>query len=230
MIRGAVAAALAATVALGASAPAAVAAPKADHAKATHKTVKATKADKAKSGKADRALSPAERKTLRQAKRKQAYLDRLLDSNKLDRLGGTAEDAVRMNIEDDIAELKAMTTPTTTAAEETTGTRAGVRSYRPEVYHTIINQLRLATRLQAAAGELTEGTDPAAVPSLTELGTLATELMTYDAQTKRSQLRATQRTLSAALAAIEEADESEDETETGTETGTEAGTTTEDAS
>jgi hypothetical protein len=230
MTRGAVAAALAATVALGASAPAAVAGPKADHAKATHKTVKATKADKAKSGKVDRTLSPAERRTLRQAKRKQGYLDRLLDSNKLDRLGGTAEDAVRKNIEDDIAELETFITAAAPVAGDTAKSSVDVGSYRPEVYHTIINQLRLATRLQAAAGELTEGTDPAAVPSLTELGTLATELMTYDAQTKRSQLRATQRTLSAALAAIEEADESEDETETGTETGTEAGTTTEDAS
>lgn len=222
MTRGAVAAALAATVALGASAPAAVAGPKADHAKAAHKTVKATKADKAQASKAERAL-------LKQSTRKQAYLTRLLDSNKLERLEDTAEGAVRKNIEGDIAELAALTAPTTTDADGTTPTTttppAGVRDYRPEVYHTIINQLRLATRLQAAAGEPAEGTDPAAVPSLTELGTLATELMTYDALTKRSELRAAQRTLSAALAAIEEADESEDETET--ETGTDTGTGTE---
>ncbi len=129
MTRGAVAAALAATVALGASAPAAVAGPKADHAKATHKTVKATKADKAKATKAERAL-------LKQSTRKQAYLTRLLDSNKLERLEQTAEDAVRKNIEDDIAELEALTaptttTPTTTTAEATTPTAttppAGVR-------------------------------------------------------------------------------------------------------
>ena len=223
MTRGAVAAALAATVALGASAPAAVAGPKADHAKATHKTVKATKstkADKTQATKAERAL-------LKQSTRKQAYLTRLLDSNKLERLEDTAEGAVRKNIEGDIAELAALTAPTTTTAEGTTPTAttppAGVRDYRPEVYNTIINQLRLATRLQAAAGELADGTDPAAVPSLTELGTLATELTTYDALTKRSELRAAQRILSAALAAIEEADESEDETET--ETGTETGPT-----
>jgi hypothetical protein len=214
MTRGAVAAALAATVALGASAPAAVAGPKADHAKATHKTVKA---DKAKATKAERAL-------LKQATRKQAYLTRLLDSKKLERLEQTAEDAVTANILADIAELAALTTPT--AADETTTAPAGVRSYRPEVYHTIINQLRLATRLQAAAGELTEGTDPAAVPAVTALGTLVGELKTYDADTTRAELRAAQRVLSSAMAAIEDAEESETETEAGTETGTETDTDT----
>jgi hypothetical protein len=223
MTRGAVAAALAATVALGASAPAAVAGPKADHAKATHKTVKATKADKAKAAKVDRTLTPAERRTLRQAKRKQAYLDRLLGSNKLDRLGGTAEDAVRKNIEDDITELAAFITPAAPVESETSADSVDVRSYRPEVYHTIINQLRLATRLQAAGDALPEGT-VTEVPAVNALGTLVGDLMTFDADTTRAELRAAQRTLSAAQAAIEDADESEDESDDEIVTGAEADT------
>jgi len=217
MTRGAVAAALAATVALGASAPAAVAGPKADHAKATHKTVKATKADKAdkakagkaKAGKVDRRLSPAERRERRQAARKQAYLTRLLDANKLERLEDTAEDAVRESIEGDIADLAALTTPTTTVGEEAAAD-VDVRTYRPEVYHTIINQLRLATRLQAAEDALPEGT-VTEVPAVTALGTLVGELMIYDATTTRAELRAAQRVLSSARAAVEEAEEDAEE-------------------
>ncbi|HSE09265.1 MAG TPA: hypothetical protein VLB29_11425 [Nocardioidaceae bacterium] len=235
LIRGSVAAALAASVALGVASAPAAAAPKAAHVKAEHK---AAKAGKAKAAKADRAkagkvsarkqarLTKAERRLTRHAKRKHAYLGRLLDARKLERLEDTVEAAVRTNIEGDIAELAGLIEGIAPAAGEDQTKPVDVRAYRPEVYHAVINQLRMATRLTDRA---------ASAEQAGALVDLVTTLSGFDAETKRAQLRASKRMLISVTTAVEEAEETQTgETgtgETGTgetgngETGTDAGET-----
>ena len=199
MTRTAMAGALAAAVTLGAAAPAAVAKPKASHVKVD----KAAKAHK----KSDRSFTATERRLAKEAARKDAYLGRLARSNKVERLEDTVESAVLENIAEDraqLGELKAQAA--TTDVKEL---KAELRGFRPEVYHTIVNQLRLSTRLQKAIAEMTDaGALSAESDGLTALVGL---LSTYDAETARADLRAAQKVLSSVKEAVGAADEAGDE-------------------
>jgi hypothetical protein len=195
MTRTAMAGALAVALSLGAAAAPAVAAPKAAHAKVAHKHGKAAKAER---------LTPAERLLAKQVARKSAYLGRLAKANKVERLDDLVEAAVVKNIERDreqLAELKA-------DVGDVKGkvVRRELRTFRPEVYHTIINQLRLAKGLEKALA------DVSAVGAETQADTLAglvELLMTYDAETKRAELRAAHRVLSEVTGAVEELEDGE---------------------
>lgn len=209
MTRTAMAGALAAAVALGVSAPAATAAPKASHVKTDHRAAKAHKHDKV-----DRSLTAAQRRLAKQAARKDAYLGRLERSNKVERLEDTAEAAVLANIAEDRTQLGDLKAPAATS--DVKELRTEIRGFRPEVYHTIINQLRLATRMQkniaasAEAATLTAQTD--------QLTALLALLATYDAETARADLRAAQKVLSSVQEAVESADDADDESDTETDT------------
>jgi len=195
MTRAAMAGALAVTLSLGAAAPA-VAAPKAAHTTVAHKHGKAAKAER---------LTPAERRLAKQVARKSAYLGRLAKANKVERLDDLVEAAVVKNIERDreqLGELKA-------DVGDVKGkvVRRDLRTFRPEAYHTIINQLRRAKGLEKALAHVSAaGTETQAdtLEGLVEL------LMTYDAETKRAELRAAQRVLSAVTGALEKLEEAED--------------------
>ena len=185
MTRTAVAGAIAAAVSLGAAAPAAFAAPHSAHVKVDHKSTKAHSPVKGA-----KALTAAQRVVVKQAALKSAYLGRLAGSTKVTSLEDTAESAVVANIAGDQAELSGVAT-TLAAGTGVKDMRAQLRAYRPEVYNTIINDLRIATTLQAAV------TDPAQADAL---AALVTTLESYDATTSRADLN----TLKQALEAIED--------------------------
>lgn len=203
MTRTAMAGALAAAVTLGAAAPAAVAKPKASHVKVDHKAAKAHKP-----AKSDRSFTAGERRLAKEAARKDAYLGRLARSNKVERLEDTVEAAVLENIAADraqLGELKAQAA--TTDVKEL---KAELRGFRPEVYHTIVNQLRLSTGLQKAIAEMA---DAGALSAESDgLMALVELLSTYDAETARADLRAAQKVLSSAKEAVETADDEAGET------------------
>jgi len=195
MTRTAMAGALAVALSLGAAAAPAVAAPKAAHAKVAHKHGKAAKAER---------LTPAERLLAKQVARKSAYLGRLAKANKVERLDDVVEAAVVKNIERDreqLAELKA-------DVGDVRGkvVRRELRTFRPEVYHTIINQLRLAKGAEKALADVSAEGAEAQADTLAGLVEL---LMTYDAETKRAELRAAQRVLSEVTGALEELEDGE---------------------
>lgn len=195
MTRTAMAGALAVALSLGAAAAPAVAAPKAAHAKVAHKHGKAAKAER---------LTPAERLLAKQVARKSAYLGRLAKANKVERLDDLVEAAVVENIERDreqLAELKA-------DVGDVKGkvVRRELRTFRPEVYHTIINQLRLAKGLEKALADVSAAGAETQVEALAGLVDL---LMTYDAETKRAELRAAQRVLSEVTGALGELEDGE---------------------
>jgi len=198
MTRAAMAGALAVTLSLGAAAPA-VAAPKAAHAKVAHKHGKAAKAER---------LTPAERRLAKQVARKSAYLGRLAKANKVKRLDDVLEVAVVKNIDRDreqLGELKA-------EVGDVRGkvVRRELRSFRPEAYHTIINQLRRANRLERALAEV----DAAGAATQAEtLAGLVELLKTYDAETRRADLRAAQRVLSEAMGALDQLEDADEESD-----------------
>jgi hypothetical protein len=206
MTRTAMAGALAVALSLGAAAAPAVAAPKAAHAKVAHKHGKTAKAER---------LTPAERLLAKQVARKSAYLGRLAKANKVERLDDVVEAAVVKNIERDreqLAELKADVGDVRGKA-----VRRELRTFRPEVYHTIINQLRLAKGAEKALADVSAEGAEAQADTLAGLVEL---LMTYDAETKRAELRAAQRVLSEVTGALEELEDGED-TDEGTDEGAE---------
>ena len=215
--RAAVATAMAATVALGASAPAAVAGPP-EHAKGAHaKAAKADKGANAKSDKAERRAAQLERKLDRQIARKSAFLTRVNKSNKLANLEEPYGLLVAANVAGDLTDLGGLSTEVdaATTLDELSPLAADVRAVRPEVYHTIINQVRRATAMQAVAA------DDADVLAL--LGPALDALSAFDATTPRSDLRAVQQTLAAAadlLEAVEEDELSEEETPDSTDEDT----------
>ncbi len=226
--RAAVAGVLAAALACGGAAPAAFAAPKASHAKVHHhKSMKAKghvhKAkDHGRKAKSDR-MSPAHRRLAKHAAHKVAYLERVAESRKVERLGDDVQAAVLENIAGDIAEIGELKDAMSGVSRaELRDEAKSLRSYRPEVYRTIVNQLRLSTRLQLRA----EGTAEADA-----LDALLATLMGYDAETKRSDLRATQRVITSVKEALEESEDSEaDETsdessDESSETDADPGTT-----
>ncbi|HEX6486703.1 MAG TPA: hypothetical protein VF012_08325 [Nocardioidaceae bacterium] len=189
MTRTAMAGALAVALSLGAAAAPAVAAPKAAHAKVAHKHGKEAK---------------AERLLAKQVARKSAYLGRLAKANKVERLDDLVEAAVVENIERDreqLAELKA-------DVGDVKGkvVRRELRTFRPEVYHTIINQLRRAKGLERALADVSAAGVEAQADTLAGLVEL---LMTYDAETKRAELRAAQRVLSEVTGALDELEDGE---------------------
>lgn len=191
--RNAVAAALTAVVAFGMTAPEATAAPKHAHAKAHHQVTKAHKG-----AKADRTLTPAQRRLTRVVARKDAYLGRLVKSPKVVRLADGVEEAVVASITGDCDDLDAIKAGVAGAkGEDLKALARDLRKIRPEVYNTIINQLRLATRMQTAAAGLTVAGD---------LDTLIQTLEGYDATVSRADLRAAQRVLSKVKTAIDAAD------------------------
>ena len=191
--RNAVAAALTAAVALGVTAPAATAAPKHAHAKAHHHVTKAHKHTKA-----DRALTPAQRRLSKEAARKDAYLGRLAKAAKVARLADDVEEAVVLSITGDRSDLQELRADVAgKKGEDLKALARDLRKIRPEVYNTIINQLRLATRMQTPA---------AAVAKADELAALIEKLECYDATVSRADLRAAQRVLSEVKAAIEESE------------------------
>lgn len=198
--RNALAGALAAAVALGAAAPAAVAAPKAGHTK-THKHAKAAKADR---------LSAAERKLAKLAGAKSRYLVRLSDSRKVTRLEDTVEQAVQLNIADDVSRLQGM--KDAAASTDVKTLSRSLRAIRPEVYNTIVNDLRLAAVLRAALTDMVAKDSTLATqldPLVAELDTLIATLSGYDASTSRADLRTAKRQLSG-IAETVEGDESDD--------------------
>ena len=185
--RNAVAAALTAAVALGVTAPAATAAPKHTHAKAHHHVTKA-----------DRALTPAQRRLSKEAARKDAYLGRLAKAPKVARLADDVEEAVLLSITGDRSDLQELRADVAgKKGEDLKALARDLRKIRPEVYNTIINQLRLATRMQTPA----EG-----VAKADELAALIEKLECYDATVSRADLRAAQRVLSEVKAAIEDSE------------------------
>lgn len=191
--RNAVAAALTAAVALGVTAPAATAAPKHTHAKAHHDVTKVHK-----NTKADRALTPAQRRLSKEAARKDAYLGRLAKAPKVARLADDVEEAVLLSITGDRSDLQELRADVAARkGEDLKALARDLRKFRPEVYNTIINQLRLATRMQTPA---------AAVTKADELAALIEKLDSYDATVSRADLRAAQRVLSEVKAAIEESE------------------------
>ena len=198
MSRNAVAAAVTAVVAFGVTAPEATAATKHAHAKAHHQVSKAHKGVKA-----DRTLTPAQRRLAREAARKDAYLGRLAKSPKVARLADGVEEAVVSSITGDRDDLDALKADVAeTKGEDLKSLARELRKIRPEVYNTIINQLRLATRMQTAAAALTEAD---------ALDALIETLEGYDATVARADLRAAQRVLTKVQTAIDEADEADDE-------------------
>lgn len=191
--RNAVAAALTAAVALGVTAPAATAAPKHTHAKAHHHVTKAHKHTKA-----DRAVTPAQRRLSKEAARKDAYLGRLAKASKVARLADDVEEAVLLSITGDRSDLQELRADVAgKKGEDLKALARDLRKIRPEVYNTIINQLRLATRMQTPA---------AAVAKADELAALIEKLEGYDATVSRADLRAAQRVLSEVKAEIEESE------------------------
>jgi hypothetical protein len=243
MTRNAVVGAIAAVVALGTAAPAAVAAPKAAHAKVHHRSAKAhakahhTKAHESsrahahvRGTKADR-ISGAERRLAQQVRVKTRYLGRLADSRKVQRLDDSVQQAVELNIADDLAQLNDLKAAAGTTDAKTLWTE--VRSIRPEVYQTIVNELRLATSLKAALAATTDA-DPALV---TQVDSVIEALTGYDANTTRAELRAAMQVISSVADTLDadEADEPEapesetpgtSDSDTDTETGSDTGTTT----
>jgi hypothetical protein len=235
MSRNVAAAALSVAVALGAAAPAAAgphgdkAAGKADKvaAKAVKKEGKVAKADRV-SGK-DRALA-------KRAERKAAYLDRLADSAKVARLGEHAA-TVAVNIVDDrdlLEEAAAALRDRLADADD----RTAARGMRPEVYQRIIAQVRQVTDLLDAAADAPADTTPVEDPATTEpapegetpvattdaatldaaqvaeLEALLAELLTYDATTPRSALKAAQAVITGAEESLDEADEADEADDT----------------
>ena len=198
--RNALAGALAAAVALGTAAPAAVAAPKAGHPKTpTH----------AKAAKAAR-LSAAERKLPKLAGAKSRYLVRLSDSRKVTRLEDTVEQAVQLNIADDVSRLQGM--KDAAASTDVKTLSRSLRAIRPEVYNTIVNDLRLAAAFRAALTGMVAADSTLATqldPLVAELDTLIATLSGYDASTSRADLRTAKRQLSG-IAETVEGDESDD--------------------
>jgi hypothetical protein len=218
--RAAVATAMAATVALGASAPAAVAGPP-EHAKGAHAKAAKAKADKgvtAQSDKAERRAAQVERKLDRQIARKSAFLTRVERSNKLTSLEDAYGLLVRGNVTGDVTDLEGISArvDAATTLGELRVLATDVRAVRPAVYHTIINQVRRATAMQAVAAD--------AADVLALLDPALDALSAFDATTPRSDLRAVQQTLAAAadlLEAVEEDELSEEETPDSTDGDTE---------
>lgn len=198
--RNAAAAAMAAAVALGATVPAASAATKAPHARAHHHVAKPHHVAKAHKGaKADHSLTAAQRRLSREAARKEAYLGRLAKSAKVNRLADAVKSPLVENITGDSSDLDALKAEVAgKSGADLKDLAASIRKFRPEVYNTIINQLRLATRMQSAAG---------ALPQATSLDGLISTLGTYDATVSRADLRAAQRELTKIQAAVEQADQ-----------------------
>lgn len=195
MTRNALAAALTAAVALGVTAPVASAAPKAAHARTEHKAVKAHKTHKA--AKADRALAGAQRRLSREVARKDAYLGRLARAHKVVRLADDVETAVVLNITGDRTDLTTLKSSfAASSGDDLRALAREVHKVRPEVYNTIVNQLRVATWLQPRA---------AALPEAGDLAALIETLEGYDATTSRADLRAAQRVLAKVQTAVEEA-------------------------
>ncbi len=214
--RAALAGALTAAVAFGAAAPAAVAAPKPAHVKAEHKAGKAHKHVKAER------LSAAERRLAKEATRKDAKLGRIAKAKKVERLDDAVEASVLENIDGDRAQLSEA--KANLATGDLKELKADVRAIRPEVYNTIVNQLRLATRLQKDVAAM-DGTD-SSTAAAEALAKLLGSLITFDAETERAELRAAQRVLSSVKNVLEEAEEAEEaEADPGSETTTEPGTT-----
>lgn len=229
MTRNVMAGALAATVALGMAAPAAVAAPKAAHTKVDHKSAKAHKHVKTQRvTKSDRRLTAEQRRVAKTATIKVRHLERVAGWNKLVRLADTAaRDAVLANIGGDVAELEGLKAGAAGATlEALTGLRAEVRKLRPEVYYTVVNDLRWAGRLDAALTAATAA-DPALAAELdaaaAKVDAVVDMLMTYDADTTRAELRAAKRALTSVaitLAADDEEESPEESPEEAPETET----------
>ncbi|HEX6514410.1 MAG TPA: hypothetical protein VF049_02465 [Nocardioidaceae bacterium] len=231
--RHATAAALAVAVSLGAGAPVAMAAPHGGHAGLAHAKAHHVKGEH---GKSNAKLSRAQRKLAHQVARKDHFLARLLDRGALSRLDDTVEGVVRTNIEGDRTDLAALADLVTASTGEDLGALGDqVRAVRPEVYNSIISQLRQATRLQSAldasAPAPADGTDATAVDPATSLTEVVAELEGLDATATRSQLRETRHTLAQVADAVDgdDADEAgeaeETEPEDGDVTGTDSGDT-----
>ena len=221
MSRNVLAAALSAVVALGA-APAAVAGPHGHghgHGKGDKVAAKAVKDERHARAGQGRTYGLAKR-----ADRKADYLDRLALSNKVTGLGDLAL-PVMLNISADSDELRDLAEALRQGSFDTTDL-SDLRAIRPEVYHRIINQVRLVTELIAEL-ETTPAEDPGAVVTdptappadapatatatatladasgqLAALQALLVELQAYDARTSRAELKSAQTVIEAAQEAL----------------------------
>jgi len=208
LIRSGVAVVLAATVALGANTSAVAAPPstshgdKVGHAAAGKNAEKSVRKDGRSTKRKAERLSPRQRRLARQAGNKDAYLGRLTRLPKVKRLDESVQPGLLTNIGDDrgtLASLKDAARSST--GSDLTEVAKEIRSVRPAKYHTIVNQLRIATRLQEPV---------AALPQAGELSALIDTLLGYDATTARSDLRAAQRVLATVKEAVEAAGAGED--------------------
>lgn len=232
MSRNVLAAALSAVVALGA-APAAVAGPHGHgHGKGDKVAAKAVKDERHARAGQGRTYGLAKR-----ADRKADYLDRLALSNKVTGLGDLAL-PVMLNISADSDELRDLAEAFRQGSFDTTDL-SDLRAIRPEVYHRIINQVRLVTELIAEL-ETTPAEDPGAVVTdptvppadapatatatatladasgqLAALQALLVELQAYDARTSRADLKSAQTVIGAAQEALDDEDDLEGEDEEG---------------
>lgn len=200
-LAGAVSGVVAGGLALGMTPPVA-AAPHAVHAKAGHaaKASAHSKAAQARLDRADRKVALAKRQLSQEATRKDAYLGRMLGRVKYLGLEAGVRDAVRLTIEADRAALVTFKeTVTTAAAADLPGLAADLRKVRPEVYNSVLAQLKEAAILKAAATELV-------VPEAIDLlGTLETTVSAYTARTTHAQLQVSREWLATAAALIEAA-------------------------
>ncbi|MGH3331779.1 MAG: hypothetical protein ACRDPJ_10825 [Nocardioidaceae bacterium] len=183
MSRNAVSAALAVVVAFGVTSPAIAATnahagsghTRAGHAKAHHvakshkgsaKEVRAARSKAEKPGhktdkadghqaKVDHRLANAQRKVTKEAVRKDGKLARVLRRDALSRLDASTADAVRANVAADRGLLDGYKAVAASAAtlDGLKDVAKQVRSVRPEVYNTIVNQLAFAARKQAKVAE-----------------------------------------------------------------------------
>ena len=206
LIRNGVAVVLAATVALGAS-TSAVAAPSSHGDKVGHVAVgKNAEKSVGKDGRSTKRkverLSPRQRRLARQAGNKDAYLGRLARLPKVKRLDESVQSGLLTNIGDDRDRLVSLKDDArSSTGSDLTEVAKEIRSSRPGKYHTIVNQLRVAVRLQEPSAELAEAD---------ELTVLIDTLLGYDATTARSDLRAAQRVLATVREAVEDAEADED--------------------
>ena len=204
-LAGIVAGAAAGALALGMTPPV-VAAPHAAAAKAGHvavaKPLKAAhgKSAAARASKAARRVALAKRRLSHEAARKSTYLGRVLVRVTYTGLEADVQDAVRGNVENDRAALAAFKETVALAApSELADLRSDLRRVRPEVYNSILAQLKVASVLKAEAVRVD------APDAVDLLGRLETTVSAYTARTTRAQLRVSREWLTTAAALVEAA-------------------------
>jgi hypothetical protein len=146
-MRNAVAAAVTAAVAFGVTAPAATAAPQAKSKKVHVKRVSA----KAHGKNTDRLLTNARRVVVREISRKDAALVRVARQRGMTDLEPTVLEVVQASVQADRDNLVVLATAAASATSlvEVRDVQVQVRAVRPEIYNTVVSNLRRAAHLES---------------------------------------------------------------------------------